>query len=151
MKCDEKKPFCSRCIRFKTQCAGYPKPRANQPPRRPLLPKSAAMEVILRCPVTTQLFDSEQDLRYFRIFCQETAHQISGPFNTGLWNRLMPQASEAVPFVRHAIIAVGKAYSNLICCAGLFRTRQPGRSSGSTIPVLQLWLGSSASWREYSR
>jgi Fungal Zn(2)-Cys(6) binuclear cluster domain len=106
VKCDEKKPFCSRCIRFKTQCAGYPNPRANQPPRQPLLPKSAEMEVILRCPVTTQLFDSEQDLRYFRIFCQETAHQISGPFNTGLWNRLMPQASEAVPFVRHAIIAV---------------------------------------------
>jgi hypothetical protein len=70
------------------------------------LPKSAEVGVILRCSVTTQLFDSEQDLRYFRIFCQETAHQISGPFNTGLWNRLMPQASEAVPFVRHAIIAV---------------------------------------------
>ena len=64
------------------------------------------MKVILQFPVTTQLFESEQGLRYFRIFCEETAQQISGPFDTGLWNRLMPQASEAVPFVRHAIIAV---------------------------------------------
>lgn len=49
------------------------------------------------------LFESEQDFRYFRIFCKETAGQISGPFLTGLWNELMPQASEVVPFVRHAI------------------------------------------------
>jgi hypothetical protein len=62
--------------------------------------------VVLRCPIATRLFESEQDLRYFRIFCEETAGQISGPFMTGLWNRLMPQASEVVPFVRHAIIAV---------------------------------------------
>jgi hypothetical protein len=42
------------------------------------------------------LFESEQDFRYFKIFCDMTP----------LWKRLIPQVSEAVPFVRHAIIAV---------------------------------------------
>ncbi|PMD37601.1 hypothetical protein L207DRAFT_78884 [Hyaloscypha variabilis F] len=106
VKCDEQKPSCKRCGRFKTRCGGYPKPRIDSPPRRPLLPKSSDVEVAIRSPITIQRFESEQDLRYFKIFCEQTAGQIAGPFMTGLWNRLMPQASEAVPFVRHAIIAV---------------------------------------------
>jgi hypothetical protein len=52
-------------------------------------------------------FDSEQEFRYFRIFCEETATQIAGPFKSPLWGTLVPQASELEPFVRHAMVAIG--------------------------------------------
>lgn len=68
----------------------------------------------------------------------------SGPFMTGLWTRLMPQASEAVPFVRHAIIAVGKPYFH----SGL-RRGYVGELLGICHTCFQLGLGSSAS--RYSR
>lgn len=83
----------------------YPKPQLATPPRRPLLPKSSEGEVVLWCPIAARLFESERDFRYFRNFCEENADQISGPFVTSAWNRAMPQASEVVPFARHATIA----------------------------------------------
>ena len=67
VKCDETKPSCLRCVRFKTQCGGYPKPHMKSP-RRPLLPKSSDAEMALQCPVSARLFESDQDLRYLRIF-----------------------------------------------------------------------------------
>ena len=116
VKCDETKPECQRCIKFGAHCDGYP----TQPqsalasriaPRRhqPLQPKD-----LVKTPQSTISgiqsaihFDSERELRYFRIFCDETASQIAGPFKSSLWDRLVPQASEVEPFVRHAIVAIG--------------------------------------------
>jgi hypothetical protein len=51
-------------------------------------------------------FESEQEVRCFRIFCEETAPQIGGPFKTSLWERLIPQTSDMVPFVRNAMVAI---------------------------------------------
>ena len=52
-------------------------------------------------------FRTEQESGYFRIYCDETSLRITGAFQSALWKRLIPQASEVEPFIRHAIIAVG--------------------------------------------
>jgi hypothetical protein len=40
-------------------------------------------------------FEDAQEGRYFRIYVEEMATQIKGPFSTSLWERLIPQPSEA--------------------------------------------------------
>ena len=52
-------------------------------------------------------FETDDESRYFRIYCEETAVRITGPFTSSLWARLIPQASELEPFVRNAVVAVG--------------------------------------------
>jgi len=46
-------------------------------------------------------------MRYFRYYCDEVSAQISGTFMTTLWDRLIPQAGEIEPVIRHAIVALG--------------------------------------------
>ena len=112
VKCDETKPFCQRCAKFGVECDGFPTQPEGAIARRryqPLRPKDFGQ--ILRSGISgvqsAVRFDSEQEFRCFRIFCEETATQIAGPFKSSLWGRLVPQASELKPFVRHAMVAIG--------------------------------------------
>jgi hypothetical protein len=61
---------------------------------------------IFRAPAA-QLFGSEQEYRYFQRFCSETAIQLSGSFDTDLWQRVVLQTSETEPAIRHAVTAIG--------------------------------------------
>jgi hypothetical protein len=116
VKCDESKPHCQRCIVFGVVCAGYG-PLVDVPPREPrlqttqskiLLPTLATLQAVpiyrLNCGAG---FEDELSGRCFRIYLEETARQINGPFPNPLWAKLIPQISEMEPFVRDAIIAIG--------------------------------------------
>jgi len=113
VKCDEAKPWCQRCIKFGVDCDGYPAPKG--PPRvsKHLKPRDhraiapLARQTVICYMQPARLFEDEQEGRCFRIYCEEMAHQIKGPFKTSLWNQLIPQVSEGEPFIRHAIIALG--------------------------------------------
>ncbi len=52
-------------------------------------------------------FSGEAEYRYFRFFHEKTAERLSGFFNEALWNRLVLQACEYEPSIRHAVIAIG--------------------------------------------
>lgn len=52
-------------------------------------------------------FEDELSGHCFRIFLEETAQEINGPFPNSIWGRLIPQISEQEAFVRNAIIAIG--------------------------------------------
>ncbi|KAL2072035.1 hypothetical protein VTL71DRAFT_11378 [Oculimacula yallundae] len=113
VKCDEAKPQCNRCIKFGVDCDGYPAPKG--PPRisKDVRSRDGQSKALLPRPSVVydfqpaRLFEDEQEGRCFRIYTEEMAHQIKGPFKTALWNQLIPQVSEAEPFIRHAIIALG--------------------------------------------
>jgi len=118
VKCDETKPACVRCIKFGIECEGYPPTNKHtvQTTSRALLPKSYAQPAkpgshILITPIyrlsTAARFVDEQEGRCFRIYCDEMARQIKGPFPTSLWDRLIPQTSEIEPFIRHAVVGIG--------------------------------------------
>lgn len=53
------------------------------------------------------MFMDEWQSRYFRYYMEEVATQIGGPNETSIWERLVPQASEAEPFIVQAIAALG--------------------------------------------
>lgn len=71
--------------------------------------KANELEKPLFKPVTIniQLFKNETEKRYFDTFCTETAFHLAGYYSPTVWNRILTQASEAEPSIRHAIIALG--------------------------------------------
>lgn len=52
-------------------------------------------------------FANDQEYRYFRLFCERTATTLASYFRGSLWNRIVLQACEDMPSIRHAIIALG--------------------------------------------
>ncbi len=52
-------------------------------------------------------FEDELSGHCFRIFLEQTAKEINGPFPNRIWGGLIPQISEQELFVRNAIIAIG--------------------------------------------
>ena len=93
-------------------------PEKSQPPRqitvtpiilpkgRPSIPRLSDVPPIYRIHSGPH-FENDEESWCFRIYCEETAVRITGPFTSSLWGRLIPQASELEPFVRHAVVAVG--------------------------------------------
>ncbi|KAE9376674.1 hypothetical protein N431DRAFT_400960 [Stipitochalara longipes BDJ] len=110
VKCDESRPHCKRCIKFGMTCDGYPTDSTSfTPVRRRRIRKSVVgIELYIPptwCMLSTGRFSSDQESRFFTLYMQETASQISGPFQTSLWACLIPQACEAEPFLRQLVIA----------------------------------------------
>ncbi|CZR52309.1 uncharacterized protein PAC_02186 [Phialocephala subalpina] len=120
MRCDETRPFCTRCERFGMQCDGYsapaPKPVPSSP--KPLLPKGhfSTKSHFLSSTVFRQLFRNEQEYRYFNVFCSSTSHHLSSHFSSSLWQKLILQASQAEALVRHAVIALGALINKSDSC-----------------------------------
>lgn len=115
MKCDEAKPACLRCIKFGTVCDGYAsKKPAKAPHTSPvkkipiklITPKAVVPKTILKTPERNP-FANDQEYGYFSLFCAQTASTLAGYFRGSLWNRIVLQACEDMPPIRHAIIALG--------------------------------------------
>jgi hypothetical protein len=129
VKCDETKPSCLRCVRFGHQCDGYstktPVKPASSKPSRTLVPKSPSASDSPRIepsgfrpyhsyPVTQlciapkpSLFENQLEYQAFQSFCSRTSAQLTSPISVELWTRLMLQACETSPSIRHAVIAIG--------------------------------------------
>lgn len=118
MKCDETHPHCKRCIKYGTECEGY-LPGRRRPPSssygtiatsaRALVPKNqqqlSPRQLFIQ-PVVN-LFESEQDGRYFSLFSDRIATEICPYFNPESWTRLILQACIQEPSIRHAAVAIG--------------------------------------------
>ncbi|KAG9235482.1 hypothetical protein BJ875DRAFT_270756 [Amylocarpus encephaloides] len=124
VKCGEEKPECLRCIRFGTDCGGYP-------PRRPKISRSKASlqpkafsgflyedieqlklprkssVAIIKAEPSTNVFRNDGESRYFDVFSRKTAFEILPIFAAGSFRRIMLQASQSDPSIRHAIVALG--------------------------------------------
>jgi len=66
----------------------------------------------------TALFKDEREYRYFRLFCDKTAYQLSGYFDLTLWSRLVLQACQSDPSIRHAVVAIAALDSTLESAKG---------------------------------
>jgi hypothetical protein len=52
-------------------------------------------------------FQTNAEYNYFEYFRHNTAKDLSGYFDTGIWNRLILQICHTELFARHAVIAIG--------------------------------------------
>ncbi|RDW84877.1 hypothetical protein BP6252_02467 [Coleophoma cylindrospora] len=137
VKCDERKDGCLRCEKFGTQCDGYVSEKQYAQTRalapriqvqstypagwRVPIPRLAVSEAsdaiaLVNSPAvplsitqlaSKRLFENPQQHRFFQSFSDQCSYQLTGCFESAFWNRLVLQASEQEPSIRHAIIALG--------------------------------------------
>lgn len=109
IKCDERKPQCLRCIRAGRACS-YQRVGAIDRtslrqivPKLRLIPKNGAWK---RSFTSLAPDETGVENRYFRYFQEGTAPDLAGPFNEAIWTRLILQACQHEPFVKHGVIAI---------------------------------------------
>ncbi|KAE9374752.1 hypothetical protein N431DRAFT_335749 [Stipitochalara longipes BDJ] len=115
VKCDEVKPVCSRCQKFGVDCDGYAskiEPRRSRKKTSHLVRPTTAPILaprITNVPGTLakSLFQDELEFQYFQLFRERMTPHLMGFFDSDFWQRLIFQASETDPSIRHAIIAIG--------------------------------------------
>jgi hypothetical protein len=114
VKCDEAKPSCLQCQRTKRECHGYQQisipcsQTCQTPAALPLsllLPKTNVAGQLSYAPSTFP-FNNDQEAFCFKNFCKSMASNLSGPFDSALWSRLIPQACQTHPSIRHVVYAV---------------------------------------------
>lgn len=120
VKCDESKPSCKRCQKFGVRCDGYQifvssnTPQRRTPPKGVDIPKpQPPVQSIISRISSRARFENDLELRYFRIFCDQISSHIAIPHRLTLWEQLIPQASEAEPFIRHILVAIGSLSKGL--------------------------------------
>jgi Fungal Zn(2)-Cys(6) binuclear cluster domain len=120
VKCDEGKPKCSRCLRSGFECDGYSVPQRR---KNVLLPKlyelsSTQQAVFIQFPKTgvyiqpsaNLQFDTDIEHQHFMIFQTMTAPELTGYFDSSVWNRKVLQACHDQEYARHAVVALGAAW-----------------------------------------
>ncbi|KUJ17751.1 uncharacterized protein LY89DRAFT_669042 [Mollisia scopiformis] len=147
IKCDERRPQCEKCAKSGFSCDGYLN-SSKLVPKKARLHKIAPKQSIAPKPAPTSsdcipiptlkqwtscggglllqprntLFGSEKEARYFRVFCDNVAIQLSGFYDLPLWNRLILQTAEQEESVRHGIISIGALQQTID-----LRSQQDGR------------------------
>ena len=115
MKCDETKPHCLRCQKFGRTCDGYlPEPTQS----RGLIQLQPRIPSVTLYNPTTSIHATEEESRYFQVFCEQTSHELSGYFDDSFWTRLVLQESHNAPSIRHAVIAIGALNKSLESAPG---------------------------------
>ena len=108
------------------------KPRRLSPKGYALIPSGLPRV----CITPSRLrFGSEQESRYFHLFCTETAKKLAGFFEESLWQTIVLQSCETETPLRHAVIALG----------ALGTTSQSRRPKGVTTPDRKF------AFKEYSK
>lgn len=111
VKCDEAKPKCVKCQRFGVKCDGYEAQKASIVPGRKVLPKVFLLPQYdgppLRYQPLAPMFKNDLDYQCFAHFRDHTSCVMSGGFDSSLWSRVVLQACEAEPPLRHLTISLG--------------------------------------------
>jgi hypothetical protein len=75
--------------------------------------------------LSTHLPGSAIEKRGLQFFIRNTAEELSGYFDKGFWEYLLPQALSAEPALRHGVVAIGSLHED-------FKNRKLTYSSEST-------------------
>ncbi|PQE17519.1 putative UPC2 Regulatory involved in control of sterol uptake protein [Rutstroemia sp. NJR-2017a BBW] len=110
VKCDETKPQCIRCQKFGRICDGYTLETPSRGSVMLIQPRIPAADFYTP---SVSLQATEEEGRYFRYFCEHTAHQLPGYFDPTFWNYIILQESHGIAPIRHAIIAIGALNKSL--------------------------------------
>ena len=99
VKCDEAKPWCTRCTTTGRQCDGYAERDAHV--------SKLAYPIALSQTLPLHQHSTLLEKRAFHFFRCQTVPSISGYFQDDVWGRLVLQLSHVEPAVRHAVNALG--------------------------------------------
>lgn len=117
VKCDERKPACSKCSASNRKCEGYAdlfrSPMQMAPiPRASSEPSKGDSSARPRCDLQISLYSASslpldaEERRYFHHFRQSCVPDLVGLVDIELWNHDMLQICASKPAVQHAILAL---------------------------------------------
>lgn len=77
--------------------------------------KKSVLRATCRLPLAPSLsiHSTEQENRYFMVFVEQSAYELSGYFDSSLWTRTIPQEAHSIPAIMHAMIALGALRKSL--------------------------------------
>ncbi|VBB74109.1 Putative protein of unknown function [Podospora comata] len=134
VKCDERKPTCSRCEKARMECHGY-LAKTDQKAARKSSSKSATiqggprpLQMIRPAPVTP--FCPEKDIIYHDFFRYTLVNDLAGYLHADFWSRVVLCEGIRDGCVNHAIFAIGALSQALFVEARLDRSLAR-QSSGS--------------------
>lgn len=107
IKCDEAEPSCGQCRRGRRVCDGYP--------NKALLigyESSQSSVSLIIPPLSPLIFQSKHEKRCFDFFRHRTIPQLTGPFESPFWDRLLLQATHHEPALQHAAVALGALHES---------------------------------------
>ncbi|KAK0120472.1 hypothetical protein ONS96_010684 [Cadophora gregata f. sp. sojae] len=122
VKCDEGKPRCQRCEKANWPCKYIPVRKGPlQRTTRTILPSRQICTVrgagtnhgLQRLLPHLSSFGSQDEYRYFQVFQTNTAPELTGYFDSNIWNRLILQACHHEPYAWHAVVAIGALRKSL--------------------------------------
>jgi len=83
----------------------------------PIKPRIPPTSVTQYSP-SLSIHSTEKDARYFRIFGEQSAFELSGFFDTDFWARVVLQESHQNTAIRHAVMALGALHKSLEAAPG---------------------------------
>ncbi|OCK77969.1 hypothetical protein K432DRAFT_302998 [Lepidopterella palustris CBS 459.81] len=102
IKCDEKRPSCSRCASTGRKCDGYAQDAGGFQFKVAVFQQLSGHRP--RLPMLSGLGENVQYLEFYHRCAQPT---LSSRFDNEFWSRISLQLAQQEPAVRHALIALG--------------------------------------------
>ncbi|KAH8879440.1 hypothetical protein GQ53DRAFT_738684 [Thozetella sp. PMI_491] len=106
VKCDETKPACVKCTSTGRTCDGYP----SRTPASYSWSELLSATAVIPSPSTGRTSREGRALDFFR---HVVAPSLSGYVDRDFWTRLVPEALQEEPAIRHAVVAISSIYEVL--------------------------------------
>ena len=107
------KTGCVRCQNLGRECGGYAPEALDDSSKNvapvPIHPRPMSVHVV--CSLVA-IPGTQEERRYFQLFCDKTAAEICGSFDPSFWTEKVLQLCHSDAPIRHATIALG-ALQNL--------------------------------------
>ncbi|KAF4448677.1 Transcriptional regulatory protein moc3 [Fusarium austroafricanum] len=109
VRCDENKPFCTRCTSTGRTCGGYSSPSSPflsaSPPALHSNLSNPAADLKLILPR-----HSPEEVRSYQYFLQVTAPSLAGTFYADFWLTEMPRVCLSDAAIWYAVVSLGSAH-----------------------------------------
>ncbi|KAK0712326.1 hypothetical protein B0T21DRAFT_376414 [Apiosordaria backusii] len=135
VKCDERKPTCSRCEKARMECHGYLAKTDHKTTRKSN--KSATVRggprpLQMIRPAPSPLFCTEKDIIYHDFYRYSLVNDLAGYLHADFWSRIVLCESIRDDCVQHAILAIGALSQALFIDSTGFETLLGHQSTGSS-------------------
>ena len=71
------------------------------------MPKAQDKQISISSQPKAAIFADEKGRSFYHLFVAKTADRLSGFFDNELWSRIILQACQSEPSIRHAVVAIG--------------------------------------------
>ncbi|XEV03220.1 hypothetical protein FSHL1_008507 [Fusarium sambucinum] len=118
IKCDEKRPACTKCVQSGWKCDGYPSNVVStitpHKDRLPRLSPPIPLLSITSYSIPFKVPGSQRDRQLLQYFCVQGASEISGFLTSDFWSDIVLRESHQDSALRQALVAMSSLHLDYI-------------------------------------